>query len=106
MFAAVVDNVGVLLDIRQQVRPAMHQLRVPEDRVGLVQADPVLTLKAINLRKFGQEIIRILGGRRIHPNFAIPGGVNKSLKTDERVAALVERFRALVAQDTIMVGAA
>jgi len=56
--------------------------------VGLVQADPALTLKAVNLRKFGQEIIRILGGRRIHPNFAIPGGVNKSLKTDEREAIL------------------
>jgi NAD-reducing hydrogenase large subunit len=52
--------------------------------VGLVQADPGLTLKAVNLRKFGQEIIHILGGRRIHPNFAVPGGVNKSLKPAER----------------------
>ena len=52
--------------------------------VGLVQADVNLTLKAINLRKYGQEIIRILGGRRIHPVFAVPGGVNKSLKSDER----------------------
>jgi len=52
--------------------------------VGLIQADPVLTLKAVNLRKFGQEIIHTLGGRRIHPNFAVPGGVNKSLKAPER----------------------
>jgi NAD-reducing hydrogenase large subunit len=39
---------------------------------------------AVNLRKFGQEIIHTLGGRRIHPNFAVPGGVNKSLKAPER----------------------
>jgi NAD-reducing hydrogenase large subunit len=52
--------------------------------VGLVAADPALTLKAVALRKWGQEIIRILGGRRIHPVFAIPGGVNKALKASER----------------------
>lgn len=51
--------------------------------VGLIQADPGLTIKAVNLRKFGQEIIHTLGGRRVHPNFAFPGGVNKSLKPQE-----------------------
>jgi NAD-reducing hydrogenase large subunit len=52
--------------------------------VGLVGADPALTVKAVMLRKFGQEIIKTLGGRRIHPNFAVPGGVNKSLHKTER----------------------
>jgi NAD-reducing hydrogenase large subunit len=52
--------------------------------VGLLQANPDLTVKAVQLRKWGQEIIRILGGRRIHPNFAVPGGVNKALTQDER----------------------
>ena len=52
--------------------------------VGLIQADPGLTVKAVNLRKFGQEIIHTLGGRRIHPNFAVPGGVNKALKAADR----------------------
>jgi NAD-reducing hydrogenase large subunit len=52
--------------------------------VGLIAANPELTLKAVNLRKFGQEIIHILGGRRIHPNFAVPGGVNKALTAAER----------------------
>ncbi len=42
--------------------------------IGLIGANPELALKAVNLRKFGQEIIRTLGGRRIHPNFAVPGG--------------------------------
>jgi len=41
-------------------------------------------LKAVNLRKFGQDIIFTVGGRRIHPNFAVPGGVNKALKAEER----------------------
>ena len=56
--------------------------------IGLVGADPALALKAVNLRKFGQEIIRTLGGRRIHPNFAVPGGVNKALQLAEREAIL------------------
>ena len=45
--------------------------------VGLIQADPQLTLRAVRLRKFGQAIIAELGERSIHPNFAIPGGVNR-----------------------------
>ncbi len=58
----------------------------PEIRnvVGLIGANPELTVKAVMLRKFGQEIIHTLGGRRIHPNFAVPGGVNKALKAPER----------------------
>src|SRR5512133_2485307 len=52
--------------------------------IGLISVNPELAVKAVNLRKFGQEIIRILGGRRIHPNFAIPGGVNKALQPSER----------------------
>jgi NAD-reducing hydrogenase large subunit len=52
--------------------------------VGLIQANPGLTIKAVNLRKFGQEIIHTLGGRRIHPNFAVPGGVNKSMQAADR----------------------
>lgn len=56
--------------------------------VGLIQANPDLAVKAVNVRKYGQEIIRIVGGRRIHPNFAVPGGVNKALKPAERDAIL------------------
>jgi NAD-reducing hydrogenase large subunit len=52
--------------------------------VGLIQADRELALKAVRLRKFGQEIIKILGGRKIHANFAVPGGVNKFLTPQER----------------------
>jgi NAD-reducing hydrogenase large subunit len=58
----------------------------PERRnvLGLIQENPELALRAVNLRKYGQTIIHTLGGRRIHPNFAIPGGVNKALQPEER----------------------
>lgn len=52
--------------------------------VGLIQANPDLTVKAVNLRKFGQDIIYTLGGRRVHPNFAVPGGVNRALESKDR----------------------
>ena len=52
--------------------------------VGLIGADPALTVKAVELRKFGQDIIYQVGGRRIHPNFAVPGGVNRALNEEKR----------------------
>lgn len=52
--------------------------------IGLVQNAPDITVKAVQLRKYGQEIIRLLGGRRIHPTFAVPGGVNKALSAADR----------------------
>ncbi|MCE9647754.1 MAG: Ni/Fe hydrogenase subunit alpha [Chloroflexi bacterium] len=62
----------------------------PEIRnvVGLIGANPELTVKAVQLRKFGQEIVKTLGGRRIHPVFAVPGGVNKALTSQERDSIL------------------
>jgi len=51
---------------------------------GIVQANPDLALKAVRLRGFGQDIIRRLGGKRIHPNHSIPGGVNAPLSVKDR----------------------
>ena len=39
--------------------------------VGIVALDANLALKAVNLRKYGQEIIRLLGSKRVHPIFAL-----------------------------------
>jgi len=50
--------------------------------VGLIQANPDLALKAVKLRKFGQRIIELVAGRRIHPTFAVPGGVNAALSPE------------------------
>jgi NAD-reducing hydrogenase large subunit len=68
---------------------------------GLLAANADLTVKAVELRKWGQEIIATLGGRRIHPIFAIPGGVNKALKKSEREAILAGYDAAI---STIKVG--
>ena len=46
--------------------------------VGLINANPELTLKAVRLRKYGQTIISELGERSIHPMFAVPGGVTRA----------------------------
>ena len=58
--------------------------------VGLIQADPDLTVKAVRLRKFGQAIISELGERSIHPTFAIPGGVNRTLSIAGRDRILAD----------------
>ncbi len=71
--------------------------------VGLIQANPELAVKAVQLRKYGQEIIRLLGGRKIHPNFAVPGGVNKALTSAERDTILAGSVEAIA---TIQIGLA
>jgi NAD-reducing hydrogenase large subunit len=43
-----------------------------------------LARKGILMRKFGQEIIRVIAGKRIHGIAAIPGGVYKNLTMAER----------------------
>ncbi len=58
--------------------------------VGLIGANPDLAVKAVKLRKFGQEIIKILGGRKIHPDFAVPGGVSKALSLKDRDTILAQ----------------
>src|SRR5512138_3600078 len=46
---------------------------------GLLAAEPELARGGIRLRQFGQEIIEALGGRKIHPAWAVPGGVRSPL---------------------------
>jgi NAD-reducing hydrogenase large subunit len=52
--------------------------------VGVIQDHPDLARKGILLRKYGQEVIRLTAGKRIHGTGAIPGGVNKNLTRAER----------------------
>ena len=42
-----------------------------------------LAIKGITMRKFGQEIIKAVAGKRIHGILAVPGGVHKTLTQDE-----------------------
>jgi NAD-reducing hydrogenase large subunit len=61
----------------------------PEQRnvLGLIEADPELVKRVVMLRKWGQELLVAVFGKRMHGISSIPGGVNKSLS-----AADVQRF--------------
>lgn len=58
----------------------------PEKRnvVAVAVENKELAVKGITMRKFGQELIKALAGKKIHGTLAVPGGVYKSLKTEER----------------------
>ncbi len=52
--------------------------------VGVLAAFPDVARQGILLRKFGQEVIRVTAGKRVHGTGAVAGGVNKSVTRDER----------------------
>ncbi len=52
--------------------------------VGVVAAHPELAKQGVLLRKYGQEVIRVTAGKRIHGTGSIPGGVNKNVSVEER----------------------
>jgi NAD-reducing hydrogenase large subunit len=51
---------------------------------GLIAANTDLARAGIRLRQFGQEIIAVLGGQKIHPAWAVPGGVRSPLTEQGR----------------------
>ncbi|MGC8540575.1 MAG: Ni/Fe hydrogenase subunit alpha [Phycisphaerae bacterium] len=57
---------------------------------GLIREHPDFARDGILLRKFGQDVIALLGGKKIHPAWVVPGGVNAPLTEDKRDAILKE----------------
>jgi NAD-reducing hydrogenase large subunit len=55
---------------------------------GVFERDPQLARDGIRLRQFGQQIIKRLGGKRIHPAWVVPGGVSEPLSQQDRDAIL------------------
>ncbi len=51
---------------------------------GLIAAHPEVARGGIRLRQFGQQIIALLGGQKIHPAWSVPGGVRSSLRDEDR----------------------
>jgi len=49
---------------------------------GLMAADPDLARMGIRLRQFGQTILEILGTKKIHSAWAVPGGVRTPLSNE------------------------
>jgi len=45
---------------------------------------PDVAKKGVLLRKYGQEVIRVTAGKRVHGTLVVPGGVNKHLSVEER----------------------
>lgn len=62
----------------------------PESRniFGIIAANPDIARKGIRLRQFGQDVIAAVGGRKIHPDVCVPGGMNRALKTEDRDSLL------------------
>ena len=51
---------------------------------GVAQMQPQLARDGVRLRQIGQQIIEILGGKRIHPAWVVPGGVSDPLTAEKR----------------------
>ncbi len=58
--------------------------------VGVIEAHPKIALQGVKLRKYGQEVIRAICGKRIHGTGAVPGGMNKRISAAERDALLAD----------------
>jgi NAD-reducing hydrogenase large subunit len=52
--------------------------------LGVAAAYPELAKQGILMRKYGQEVIRLTSGKKVHGTGAIPGGMNKNLSLEER----------------------
>jgi NAD-reducing hydrogenase large subunit len=52
--------------------------------IGVLGDYPDIGLKGVKLRKYGQEVIRVICGKRVHGTGAIAGGMNKTLTPAER----------------------
>ena len=58
--------------------------------VGVLEAYPEIGLKGVKLRKYGQQVIAAIAGKRIHGAATVSGGMNKSLSEEDRRALLVD----------------
>lgn len=52
--------------------------------IAVLQEYTDIGLQGVKLRKYGQEVIRMVSGKRVHGSCVVPGGVNKSLSKEER----------------------
>jgi NAD-reducing hydrogenase large subunit len=61
--------------------------------VGVAAEYPDIARQGVLLRKFGQEVIRVTAGKRVHGTGAIPGGVNKNVSREERDYLLADIYQ-------------
>ena len=65
--------------------------------IGMARENPQLAHDGVGVRKFGQQIIEWLGGKRIHPAWIVPGGVAAPLTAEVRDRILATIPEALAA---------
>jgi NAD-reducing hydrogenase large subunit len=51
---------------------------------GMLAQQPELARDGVRLRSIGQQMIEMLGGKRIHPAWVVPGGVSEPLSAEMR----------------------
>jgi len=59
--------------------PAERNILGVVKKVGLDIAGKVL-----KMRRDGHELIQLMGGRRVHPNWGLPGGVSRGINEEQR----------------------
>jgi F420-non-reducing hydrogenase large subunit len=86
-----------------QVYLALPDFLTPEtpNVLAVAAKDPALAKKGIELRMFGQNIIKAVGGRMIHPCTAVPGGMASPLLEEERDKLAKEAPKALASARAI-----
>ncbi|HQY94972.1 Ni/Fe hydrogenase subunit alpha, partial [Caldilinea sp.] len=52
--------------------------------MGLIEKYPDVARNGIRLRRFGQKVIEMLGGRSVHPAWTVAGGVRDPLSDENR----------------------
>jgi len=74
----------------------------PSERslVGVARANPTLARNGVRLRSIGQQIIEILGGKRIHPGWVVAGGVSHPLSREHRDRILAMLPEAIAIADS------
>jgi NAD-reducing hydrogenase large subunit len=75
--------------------------------VGVAAAHPDIARQGVLLRKFGQEVIRVTAGKRMHGTGSVPGGMNRHLSTraEPRHAARRAAADAGLGEDAVDAGA-
>jgi len=63
--------------------------------VGVAAAYPEVARQGVLLRKYGQEVIRLTAGKRVHGTGSVPGGVNKNLSREERDYLLKDAYQVI-----------
>ncbi|WP_456378290.1 Ni/Fe hydrogenase subunit alpha [Lutibacter sp.] len=75
----------------------------PEQRnvLGLLETNPEMVKRVVALRKWGQEVIKAVLGKKMHGISSVPGGVNQNLTVEAR-DRLLNGEEGLISMDEVI----